>query len=333
MPMKSNSIRYDWLPEEVVALFKQPFADLLYSAQTVHRQYFDANDLQLSTLLSIKTGRCSEDCAYCPQSIRHGSEVEEHALLPLDQVVSAARQAQRAGAGRFCMGAAWRSPKAGDFQQLLSMVEAVNELGMETCLTAGMLSEEQARQLYTAGLDYYNHNIDTSAEYYPQIISTRTFQDRLDTLRVVRDSGLKICSGGIVGMGETEQDRAAMLQTLAGLRPHPESVPVNRLVRVAGTPLEDAEDVDGLDLVRTIAVARILLPASRIRLSAGREDMSDELQALCFLAGANSVFYGDRLLTTSNASVVRDRVLFEKLGLHTRHRLQSQHLAHIGKAD
>ncbi|HED12462.1 MAG TPA: biotin synthase BioB [Gammaproteobacteria bacterium] len=332
MPMKSNILRYDWQPDEVLTLFHLPFADLLYRAQTVHRQHFDANDLQLATLLSIKTGRCSEDCAYCPQSIRHGSEVEEHALLPLDQVVAAARQAQQDGAGRFCMGAAWRSPRARDIQALLAMVEAVRALGMETCLTAGMLNAEQARQLRAAGLDYYNHNIDTSAEYYPEIISTRTFQDRLDTLQVVRDSGLKVCSGGIVGMGETEQDRAAMLQTLAGLQPHPESVPINRLVRVAGTPLEGADDVDGLALVRTIAVARILMPASRIRLSAGREDMEDELQALCFLAGANAVFYGDHLLTTANASVQRDRVLFTKLGLKTHHHLQSQDTTHIAKA-
>jgi len=332
MPVKSNSPRYNWQLEEVSVLYRKPFADLLYTAQTVHRQYFSANDLQLSTLLSIKTGRCSEDCAYCPQSIRHGTQVEEHALLPLEEVVVAARKAKQAGASRFCMGAAWRSPKAGDIRALVAMVKVVKELGMETCLTAGMLSAEQARVLRTAGLDYYNHNIDTSQEYYPEIISTRTFQDRLDTLQAVRESGLKICSGGIVGMGEAEQDRASMLMTLATLQPHPESVPINRLVRVVGTPLEDAEEVDGLDLVRTIAVARILMPASRIRLSAGREDMSDELQALCFLAGANSVFYGDRLLTTENASVDRDRVLFKKLGLKTQHHLQSQCVPRAAKA-
>ncbi len=322
--MKSNVIRNNWQLNEVTALFGLPFSDLLYRAQTQHRQYFDANDLQLSTLLSIKTGRCSEDCAYCPQSIRHGTEVAEHALLPVDEVVEAARKAKAAGASRFCMGAAWRSPKNRDIEALVTMVTAVKELGMETCLTAGMLGVEQAQDLRAAGLDYYNHNIDTSAAYYPEIISTRTFQDRLDTLQVVRDSGLKVCSGGIVGMGEAEEDRAAMLQTLATLQPHPESVPINRLVRVPGTPLENANDVDGFDLVRTIAVARILMPAARIRLSAGREDMNDELQALCFLAGANSVFYGDRLLTTDNASVERDRVLFARLGLNTRHQLQTQ---------
>jgi len=320
----SNSIRYDWQLDEISGLFDQPFADLLFRAQTLHRENFVANDLQLSTLLSIKTGRCSEDCSYCSQSIRHDAKVEEHALLAVEDVVAAARQAKQAGAGRFCMGAAWRSPRKKDIQQLLRMVKAVKGLGMETCLTAGLLSAEQAEQLQAAGLDYYNHNIDTSADFYPKIVSTRTFQDRLDTLQVVRDAGLKVCSGGIIGLGEVQADRAAMLQTLAALRPHPESVPVNRLVRMAGTPLEAAEEVDGFVLVRTIAVARILLPASRIRLSAGRETMSDELQALCFLAGANSVFYGDKLLTTENAGVERDRALFSKLGLRTRHRLQTR---------
>ena len=308
-------IRHDWTLEEVRCLFALPFTDLIVRAQRAHRAHHAPNTVQMSTLLSIKTGACPEDCAYCPQSVRYHTGVAAEPLMEPSRVRECAARAKAAGATRFCMGAAYRSPKARDLEVIVEMVRAVRECGLESCATLGMLTPAQAAQLRAAGLDYYNHNLDTSAEFYGEIISTRTYQDRLDTLRAVREAGLKVCCGGIVGMGETVQDRAQLLRTLANLPEHPESVPINRLVRVAGTPLADAADLDPFDFVRTIAVARILMPRSHVRLSAGREDMSDELQALCFLAGANSIFYGEKLLTTGNPDVERDRRLFERLGL------------------
>ncbi len=302
--------------EEVEALFRLPFADLLYRAQQVHREHFDPNQVQLSTLLSIKTGGCSEDCGYCPQSAFHSTGVENHRMLQLDEVVRAARAAQEAGADRFCMGAAWREPSEEDMQSVVEMVKAVRGLGMETCATLGMLNDEQTLMLKNAGLDYYNHNLDTSPEFYGHIISTRDYQDRLDTLERVRRAGMHVCSGGIVGMGESVAQRAGLIAQLANLDPYPESVPINNLVKVEGTPLAEEEDLDPLDFVRTIAVARIAMPEARVRLSAGRQQMSDAVQALCFLAGANSIFYGDQLLTTGNPEVERDRALLDKLGMH-----------------
>jgi biotin synthase len=281
----------------------------------VHRAHHDPNRIQVSTLLSIKTGGCSEDCKYCAQSARHGAELDYESLMPLDEVVTRASQAKQGGAGRFCMGAAWRSPKDRDMERIVAMVKAVKELGMEACMTLGFLTEEQARQLAEAGLDYYNHNIDTSEEHYGKIVGTHSFEDRLATLRMARKAGLKLCTGGILGLGETRADRAAMLMTLANLPEHPESVPVNKLVPIPGTPMEGIEPIDGLEVVRAIAVARILMPASQVRLSAGREAMGDELQALCFLAGANSVFGGAKLLTAPNAGDQRDASLFARLGL------------------
>ncbi len=311
-----ETLRHDWRREEILALFREPFMDLMFRAQQVHRAHFDANAVQISSLLSIKTGRCSEDCAYCPQSVRHrDADVEEHDLMPLEEVLAAARQARDSGATRFCMGAAWRRPKQRDLEPVLDMVRAVKELGMETCLTLGMLEAEQVRQLREAGLDYYNHNLDTSPEFYGEIITTRTYQDRLDTLERVREAGISVCCGGILGMGEGQEDRAGLLQALANQPRHPDSVPINMLVRVAGTPLADAGELDPFEFVRTIAVARILMPRSQVRLSAGREHMSDEMQALCFLAGANSIFYGEKLLTTPNPAAGRDRQLFARLGL------------------
>ncbi len=307
--------RHDWTLAEAERLFALPFGDLIYMAQGVHRAWQAPNTVQMSTLLSIKTGACPEDCAYCPQSVRYDTGVERETLLPLDEVVERARAARAAGATRFCMGAAYRSPKAKDLAQITAMVRAVGELGLETCATLGMLSTQQAQELKDAGLDYYNHNLDTSAEFYGEIITTRSYQDRLDTLAAVRDAGLKVCCGGIVGMGESTRDRARMLVTLANLPQHPESVPINQLVRVPGTPLEHAAPTDPFDFVRTIAVARIMLPRSQVRLSAGRTEMSDELQALAFLAGANSIFYGEKLLTTGNPDVERDRALLTRLGL------------------
>ena len=307
--------RHDWTPAEVAALFDLPFSDLIHRAQGVHRTHFDANAVQLSTLLSIKTGACPEDCAYCPQSVRFDTGLEKEALLPLEQVRDAARRARDAGATRFCMGAAWRSPKDKDLDRVIEMVTAVKDEGLETCVTLGMLKAQQAQKLADAGLDYYNHNIDTSPDYYEDIITTRTFEDRLDTLNNVRESGVKVCCGGIVGMGEKPADRAEMLRTLANLAEHPQSVPINNLVQVPGTPLDGVEPIDPFDFVRTIAVARIMLPASYVRLSAGREDMHEAVQALCFLAGANSIFYGDQLLTTANPESVRDMQLFERLGI------------------
>ncbi|MCW5570912.1 MAG: biotin synthase BioB [Steroidobacteraceae bacterium] len=295
-----------------------PFLDLLFAAQQVHREHHDPRAVQLSTLLSIKTGACPEDCAYCPQSIRHESGVGREGLLPLETVRERARAAKAAGATRFCMGAAWRSPKPQDIERVAAMVRAVRALGLETCATLGMLTPAAARQLKDAGLDYYNHNLDTSARYYGEIITTRTYQDRLDTLAAVRDAGLRVCCGGIIGMGEGVRDRAALLATLAGLPEPPQSVPINRLVPVRGTPLADAPPLDPFDFVRTIAVARIVLPRATLRLSAGRETMSDELQALCFLAGAGSIFHGERLLTTGNPDATRDQQLLARLGLAAR---------------
>ncbi len=310
-----DGLRHDWGRDEIEALFAEPFMDLMYRAQQVHREHFMPGEVQVSTLLSIKTGACPEDCAYCPQSAHHKTGLEVERLLPLDEVVEAARAAKARGASRFCMGAAWRQPRDKDLEPVLEMVQAVKALGLETCVTLGMLTAEQTRRLRDAGLDYYNHNLDTSPEFYGEIISTRTYQDRLDTLAHVREAGIHVCSGGIVGMGEDRADRAGMLQALANLPRHPESVPINLLVRVEGTPLAEVEPPDPFEFVRTIAVARILMPASHVRLSAGREAMSDELQALCFLAGANSIFYGEKLLTTPNPDADRDRALFERLGI------------------
>jgi biotin synthase len=310
-----TAIRHDWTREEIRALFELPFADLLHRAHTTHRAHFDPNAVQVSTLLSIKTGACPEDCGYCPQSAHHAADVNREALLDVDAVVSAARAAHEAGASRFCMGAAWRSPREKDFVRVLDMVREVKALGMETCVTLGMLDGDQAERLKAAGLDYYNHNLDTSPEYYGQVISTRRFDDRLDTLARVREAGLSVCCGGIVGMGESREDRVGLLESLANLPQHPESVPINYLVQVAGTPLAGTPALDPLEFVRTIAVARILMPASVVRLSAGRDGMDDALQALCFLAGANSIFYGDKLLTTGNPAAERDQSLFERLGI------------------
>ncbi|HEB87749.1 MAG TPA: biotin synthase BioB [Gammaproteobacteria bacterium] len=312
---KGHKLRHDWQEEEISELFEQPFNDLLYQAQSIHRQHFDPHEVQISSLLSIKTGRCSEDCGYCPQSAHHDVELESEPLMPLDEVVKAAKAAKAKGASRFCMGAAWRSPKERDLQPVMDMVKAVKALDMDTCMTLGMLSPEQSQQLKQAGLDYYNHNLDTSPEYYSEVITTRTYQDRLDTLQHVRDADIKVCSGGILGMGESRRDRVRLLQQLTNQEKHPESVPINLLIKVEGTPLENAPELDPFEFVRSIAVARILMPHSQVRLSAGRENMSDEMQALCFLAGANSIFYGEKLLTTTNPSADADRQLFERLGI------------------
>ncbi|WP_149196357.1 biotin synthase BioB [Luteimonas suaedae] len=312
------ALRHDWSRHEVETLFDLPFPELLHRAATVHRQHFDPAEVQVSTLLSVKTGGCPEDCAYCPQAQRYHTGVEATKLMSTEAVLEKAKQARAAGASRFCMGAAWRSPKDRDIPKVAAMIREVKALGLETCATLGMLSGSQAAALKDAGLDYYNHNIDTDPEYYGAIVHTREMQDRLDTLAHVRDAGMKTCCGGIVGMGETRRQRAGLLQTLATLPAHPDSVPVNRLVQVAGTPLAERNTVAELDpfeFVRTIAVARILMPKSMVRLSAGREEMSDELQALCFLAGANSIFYGEKLLTTGNPDTERDLALFTRLGL------------------
>jgi biotin synthase len=313
---RQSSDEPHWSVAEIEALFRLPFSDLLYRAQQIHREHFDPNAVQLSTLLSIKTGGCSEDCGYCPQSAFHDAGVENRRMLDVEEVVMAARAAQQAGAGRFCMGAAWREPSDEDMQSVVEMVRAVRELGMETCATLGMLSEEQTKQLKEAGLDYYNHNLDTAPEFYGSIISTRDYQDRLDTLQRVREAGINVCSGGIVGMGESLTQRAGLIAQLANMEPYPESVPINNLVKVEGTPLADQEEIDPLDFVRTVAVARITMPRARVRLSAGRQQMPDAVQALCFLAGANSIFYGDQLLTTGNPEVERDRALLDKLGMY-----------------
>ena len=318
-PSKSttNDLRHVWTVDEVEALFALPFQDLLFRAQQRHREYQQPNAVQMSTLLSVKTGACPEDCAYCPQSIRYDTGLDREALLAVADVAERAKAARDAGATRFCMGAAWRAPKKRDMEVMTAMIREVRALGLESCATLGMLTREQAQELRDAGLDYYNHNIDSSPEFYERIITTRDFADRLDTLEAVRAAGLNVCCGGIVGMGETLHDRARMLQVLANLPEHPESVPINQLVAVPGTPLADAAPVDPFDFVRMIAVARIVMPASFVRLSAGRESMSDELQALAFLAGANSIFYGEKLLTTGNPDVSRDRDLLARLGIAT----------------
>ncbi len=315
MPTDAALIRHNWTQDEVERLFALPFNDLLFRAQTAHRQHFPANEVQISTLLSIKTGACPEDCKYCPQSIRYNTGLEREPLMELENVRQAAREAKQSGASRFCMGAAWRRPKDRDMDRVIDMVIAVREEGLETCMTLGMLTEAQAQRLAEAGLDYYNHNLDSSREYYAKVVTTRSYDDRLETLAAVREAGMKVCCGGIVGMGETQTDRIGLLLELANLPDHPQSVPINHLVRVAGTPLEDTKALDALDFVRTIAVARIMMPASVVRLSAGRMDMTDEQQALCFLAGANSIFYGDQLLTTDNPEAARDRQLLARLGL------------------
>ncbi len=307
--------RHDWTVEEVRALFALPFNDLLFLAASVHRRHFDANKVQLSRLLSIKTGSCPEDCKYCPQSAHYNTGLEKEQLIEVEKVLTAAAKAKEEGATRFCMGAAWRNPNDKDFTKVLRMVEGVKALGMESCATLGMLTNDQAHALADAGLDYYNHNIDTSEEHYKDIITTRTFEDRLETLANVRQAGMKVCCGGIVGMGESEDDRAAMLTTLATMDEHPESVPVNMLIRVPGTPLEGVADTDPLEFIRTVAVARILMPKSHVRIAAGRQAMSDEMQAMCFFAGCNSIFCGDVLLTAGNAAPNHDQSLFDRLGL------------------
>ena len=308
-----------WPVDDVAALFDLPFNDLLYRAQQVHREHFDPHEVELATLLSIKTGGCPEDCGYCPQAARYDTGVTAQKILPLDTVLDAARQAKAHGATRFCMGAAWREPKDRDLDHVEEMVREVKALGLETCVTLGMLGEGQAERLKGAGLDYYNHNLDTAPELYGDIISTRDYDNRLDTLGRVRDAGIKVCCGGIVGMGESRRQRAGLIAQLANLDPYPESVPVNNLVQIKGTPLYGTDPIDPFEFVRTIAVARITMPKARVRLSAGRREMGDAIQALCFLAGANSIFYGDKLLTTDNPDAEADRALLDKLGLHSRH--------------
>lgn len=310
-----EEIRHDWTVKEVQDLFALPFNDLLFRAQTVHRQFHDPNAVQISTLLSIKTGACPEDCKYCSQSGHYNTGLEKEKLMEINRVVEQAKEAKAQGASRFCMGAAWRSPREKDMPYVLDMVNQVKSLGMETCMTLGMLDKGQAQQLADAGLDYYNHNLDTSPEHYNSIITTRSYQDRLDTLENVREAGMKVCCGGILGLGETAKDRAGLLVQLANLPHHPESVPINMLVKIEGTPLEDVDDIEPFDFIRNIAVARIIMPKSSVRLSAGREAMNEQMQALCFMAGANSIFYGERLLTTSNPEASSDQVLFNKLGI------------------
>ena len=311
-----STLRNDWEKSEISVIFDLPFNDLLFRAHSVHREHFDPNQVQVSTLLSIKTGACPEDCGYCSQSARNNADIERERLLPLDEVMDKARTAKSNGADRFCMGAAWRNPTDKNLDKVIEMIEGVKGLGLETCVTLGMLTEPQTERLKDAGLDYYNHNLDTSPEHYGNIITTRVYQDRLDTLEHVRNSGINVCSGGILGMGEDRGDRISLLQQLANLPQHPESVPINMLVQVEGTPLHGVDELEPLEFVRTIAVARILMPASVVRLSAGRTEMSDELQAMCFFAGANSIFYGDRLLTTDNPDENHDQVLFDRLGIN-----------------
>ena len=315
---ENNEVRHDWQVQEVLSLMNQPLNDLVFQAQTIHRKYFDANAVQLSTLLNIKQGGCPEDCAYCPQSVHYETAVDAETMLSLDKVKDAAEKARQEGATRFCMGAAWRGPKEKDFKVVLEMVREVKSLGMETCVTMGMLNDDQTSRLKQAGLDYYNHNLDCSESFYETIISTRDYKDRLQTLASVRDAGINVCSGGIIGMGEDGSDRADMLCTLANLEKHPESVPINLLVKVKGTPLAEEENLDPFDMVRMIATARIMMPAATVRLSAGRSEMNDEHQALCFLAGANSIFYGEELLTTNNPALEKDRQLFDRLGINAR---------------
>lgn len=323
--LDSNRRTARWTRSKVLALFDLPFNDLLFKAAQVHRENFNPNEVQVSTLLSVKTGACPEDCKYCPQSARYDTGLDKEQLMEVEQVLQQAERARSTGASRFCMGAAWRNPKDRDMPKLKAMIEGVRDMGMETCMTLGMLSEEQAEALAEAGLDYYNHNIDTSPEFYGDIITTRTFQDRLDTLDNVRNSGMKVCSGGIVGMGESGSDRAGLLMVLANMEKPPESVPINMLVKVPGTPFENLDDMDPLEFVRCIAVARILMPASHVRLSAGRETMSDELQAMCFFAGANSIFYGEKLLTTANPVAEADMKLFGRLGIQPEKRNSTTH--------
>ncbi|MCP5161533.1 MAG: biotin synthase BioB [Hahellaceae bacterium] len=322
--MSVTYLRHEWSLEEVQQLFALPFNDLLFKAHTVHRENFDPNEVQVSTLLSIKTGSCPEDCKYCPQSAHYNTGLEKEKLLEIEKVIKAAQDAKAIGSTRFCMGAAWRNPHERDMPYVLEMVRQVKAMGMETCMTLGMLTENQAQSLAEAGLDYYNHNLDTSEQFYNNIITTRTYSDRLNTLASVRNAGMKVCSGGILGLGESEMDRAAMLAQLANLPVPPESVPINRLVKVAGTPLENEDDVDSIEFIRTIAVARILMPQSHVRLSAGRESMTEEMQAMCFFAGANSIFYGCKLLTTPNPEADSDQTLFRKLGIRPEQRVQTE---------
>lgn len=310
-------INNNWQIEEVLKLFDLPFADLIFSAASIHRQNHNPNAVQISTLLSIKTGSCPEDCKYCPQSAHYNTELKKEPFMEVEKVISAAKEAKQAGASRFCMGAAWRNLNDRDLDKVCQMVKEVKNLGMETCVTLGMINAEQSSRLKSAGLDYYNHNIDTSPEYYKEIISTRNFEDRLNTLENVRSAGINVCCGGIVGMGEKRVDRAEMLRTLANLPQQPQSVPINMLVKIKGTPLENAEAIDEFEFIRTIAVARILMPKSFVRLSAGRSEMNNQTQALCFLAGANSIFYGEKLLTTENTEQIKDKELFGKLGIQT----------------
>ena len=317
VPEINDRIRHNWNIAEVQALFDLPFNDLMFQAQTVHRQHFNPNEVQVSTLLSIKTGACPEDCKYCSQSARNKTDLETEKLLEVDNVLATAKAAKEQGSTRFCMGAAWRNPKARDMPYVVEMVKGVKALGLETCMTLGMLSADQADELQSAGLDYYNHNLDTSPEHYNQIITTRTYQDRLDTIGNVRSSGMKVCSGGIVGLGEESKDRASLLAQLANLSPQPESVPINMLVKIEGTPLSDVEDLESFDFIRCIAVARLMMPNSHVRLSAGRSAMNEQMQAMCFLAGANSIFYGCKLLTAENPETNQDIALFKKLGINT----------------
>ena len=307
--------RHDWSKEELKDLYRLPFNDLLYAAQWIHRKYFIPNEIQMSTLLSIKTGACPEDCSYCPQSVRFNTGVDPEDLMPLEAVISAAKKAKKAGATRFCMGAAYRGPKDRQLEKIIAMIKAVKSLGLETCATLGLLDKDQALLLKRSGLDYYNHNLDTSESFYKEVITTRNYSDRLKTLESVRESGMKVCCGGILGLGEGRDDRIMLMQTLANMPTQPESVPINNLVRSSGTPLENADPIDMIEFVRTIAVARIIMPKSHVRLSAGRSDFSDEMQALCFMAGANSIFYGDKLLTTKNPDYNEDLALLSKLGL------------------
>jgi len=311
-----SEIRHDWSMQEIRALFELPFNDLLFRAHTLHREFHDPNGVQISSLLSIKTGACPEDCSYCSQSSRNETDLEREKLLPLNEVLEAAQVAKDNGASRFCMGAAWRNPTDKNLDKVIEMIQGVKAMGLQSCVTLGMLSDAQAERLRRAGLDYYNHNLDTSPEFYGNVITTRVYQDRLDTLKHVRDAGINVCSGGILGMGENSTDRASMLQQLANMPIHPESVPINLLVQVEGTPLHGTEELDPIAFIRSIAVARILMPKSDVRLSAGRTEMTDEMQALCFFAGANSIFYGERLLTTDNAGTNHDQELFLRLGLH-----------------
>ncbi|WP_061039400.1 biotin synthase BioB [Vibrio coralliirubri] len=310
-------VRHDWTVAEVTALLEKPFMDLMFEAQVVHRQYQEHNHVQVSTLLSIKTGACPEDCKYCPQSAHYRTDVDKERLMEVERVLDAAQKAKNAGSTRFCMGAAWKNPKERDMPHLTDMIKGVKGMGLETCMTLGMLTPDQAGELADAGLDYYNHNLDTSPEFYGSIITTRTYQDRLDTLSHVRDAGMKICSGGIIGMGESTNDRAGLLVELANLPVHPESVPINMLVKVKGTPMENVDDVESFDFIKLIAIARIMMPMSAVRLSAGRENMNEQMQAMCFMAGANSIFYGCKLLTTPNPDEDTDMQLFKKLGINS----------------